>query len=65
MGKIKTHRASAKRFSVTGIGKVKINHAKRRHILTKKSTKMKRQLRKDGFACESNAVVIKKLIPYA
>ena len=54
MGKIKTHRASAKRFSVTGTGKVKINHSQRRHKLGIKTPKRKRQLR--GGAILSNAM---------
>ena len=37
MPKLKTHRGAAKRFKITAGGKVKINHAKRRHILTKKT----------------------------
>ena len=54
MGKIKTHRASARRFSVTGTGKVKINHSQRRHKLGIKTPKRKRQLR--GGAILSNAM---------
>ena len=46
MGKIKTHKASAKRFSVTGTGKVKMNHCHHRHNLGLKSQKRKRGLRK-------------------
>ena len=46
MPKIKTHRGAAKRFGLTKSGKVKLNQAFRRHILTKKSTKRKRALRK-------------------
>ena len=49
MPKIKTHRGAAKRFSITKNGKVKMNQAFRRHILTKKSTKRKRQLRKQAY----------------
>ena len=45
MGKIKTHKASAKRFSLTGTGKVKINHTNRRHKTGLKPTKRKRDLR--------------------
>ena len=62
--KIKTHRGAAKRFNLTKNGKVKKNHAGRRHILTKKTTKRKRGLRKQSYAAPANAVVIKKLIPY-
>ncbi|MBE7048415.1 MAG: 50S ribosomal protein L35 [Ruminococcaceae bacterium] len=64
MPKIKTHRASAKRFKVTKNGKIKMKHAFKSHILNKKSTKRKRQLRKGAYACDANAKVIKKLIPY-
>ena len=64
MPKIKTHRAAAKRFSLTKSGKVKRARAFRSHILTKKDTKRKRRLRKGGLADVTNAKVIKKLIPY-
>lgn len=64
MPKIKTHRASAKRFKITKNGKIKMKHAFKSHILTKKSTKRKRLLRKGAYACDANAKVIKKLIPY-
>ena len=46
MPKIKTNRAAAKRFKVTGTGKLKRNKAYKSHILTKKSQKRKRGLRK-------------------
>ena len=59
MPKIKTHRASAKRFKVTKNGKIKMKHAFKSHILTKKSTKRKRLLRKGAYACDANAKVIK------
>jgi large subunit ribosomal protein L35 len=64
MPKVKTHRGAAKRFGVTKSGKVKMNHAYKSHILTKKSTKRKRKLRKGTYAGPANAKVIKKLIPY-
>ena len=64
MPKIKTHRAAAKRFSLTKSGKVKRAKAFKSHILTKKDTKRKRRLRKGGLADVTNAKVIKKLIPY-
>ena len=64
MPKIKTHSGAAKRFAITKNGKVKMNQAFRRHILTKKSTKRKRQLRKQAYCSMANAAVIKKLIPY-
>ncbi len=65
MAKLKTHRGAAKRFKITAGGKVKMNHTKRRHILTKKTTKFKRGLRKAGYASPANAPTVKKLLPYA
>ena len=65
MGKIKTHRASAKRFSVTKSGKVKIKHMNMRHNLGGKATKRKRDLRGAGYLSASMAPNIKKLLPYA
>ena len=62
MGKIKTHKASAKRFDVTGGGKVKINHSNRRHKLGLKTAKRKRQLRKSGYLSTSMAPTIASLI---
>ena len=62
--KIKTHRGATKRFNVTKNGKVKMNKAFRRHILNKKTTKRKRNLRKQAYCSKANAAVIKKLIPY-
>ena len=64
MPKIKTHRGAAKRLRFTKNGKIKMKHAFKSHILTKKSTKRKRLLRKGAYACDANAKVIKKLIPY-
>ena len=65
MGKIKTHKATAKRFSITGGGMVKLNHMNRRHKLGLKTTKRKRALRKTGYLSPSMAPAIKKLLPYA
>lgn len=62
MGKIKTHKASAKRFSVTGGGKVKMNRQNRRHKLGHKSAKRKMALRGTGYVSESFAPTIKHLI---
>lgn len=64
MPKQKTHKASAKRFSLTKSGKVKRAQAFRRHILTKKSTKRKRNLRKTGYVAATEAKTVKTLIPY-
>ena len=65
MGKIKTHKASAKRFSVTGSGKVKHTPSQHRHKLGIKTPKRKRQLRGGAILSESFAPTVKKLIPYA
>ena len=61
MPKIKTHRGAAKRFSVTKSGKIK---AYKSHILTKKTTKRGRRLRKGGFIAECEAKKVRELIPY-
>ena len=64
MPKIKTNRAAAKRFKKTGTGKLKRNKAYKRHILTKKSTKTKRNLRKAATIDQSNVKQMKKILPY-
>ena len=64
MPKLKTKRAAAKRFSVTGTGKLKRMKAYKSHILTKKTTKRKRNLRKATIADPTNAKVMKKVLPY-
>lgn len=63
--KVKTHSGAKKRFKVTGTGKVKYQHANKRHRLTQKDTKRKRIARCAGVASDANAPVIKRLIPYA
>ena len=65
MPKIKTHRATAKRFKVTGSGEFKRNKAYKSHILEKKSPKRKRNLRKATLASASDRARVKKLLPYA
>ena len=62
MGKIKTHKASAKRFDVTGTGKVKINHTNRRHKLGIKTAKRKRSLRQGAILSASMTPAIRTLI---
>ena len=64
MPKMKTHRGAAKRFSKTGSGKIKRNHAFTSHILEKKSPKRKRNLRKSAIMFEGDAQRVTKLIPY-
>lgn len=65
MPKIKTNRGAAKRFKTTGSGKVVRNKAFASHILTKKSTKRKRNLRKSALVNSTNLQKVKRLIPYA
>lgn len=62
--KMKTHRGAAKRFKVSKSGKVKFRRGFRAHILTKKSQKRKRQLRKAGFLEECDAKTVKEMLPY-
>ena len=64
MPKMKTKRAAAKRFQATGSGKLKRMKAYKSHILTKKSRKTKRNLRKSTIADPSNERVMKKILPY-
>ena len=64
MPKIKTHSGAKKRFSLTGTGRVKRFKAYKSHILNKKSTKRKRNLRKGTYIADCEAKNIKKLIPY-
>jgi large subunit ribosomal protein L35 len=64
MPKLKTNRAAAKRFTKTGTGKLKRNKAYKRHILTKKTTKKKRDLRKATMMDKTNEKVMKKILPY-
>jgi large subunit ribosomal protein L35 len=60
--KMKTHRGASKRFKTTGTGKVKRHHAMHSHILTKKSTKRKRRLRKSTLVAGKFARMIRALI---
>ncbi len=64
MPKMKTHRGAAKRFKVTGTGKVKRERAYGSHILTKKTTKRKRNLRKLTLVDKSDYKRIRELLPY-
>lgn len=64
MPKMKTKRGAAKRFKVTGSGRVKRARGYRRHILTTKSRKKKRQLRKSVLVSPANERAIKALLPY-
>ncbi|MBZ4666377.1 50S ribosomal protein L35 [Mahella sp.] len=64
MPKMKTHRGAAKRFRVTASGKIKRGKAYRSHILTKKTTKRKRNLRKTGYMSDADQKNTKELLPY-
>ena len=64
MPKIKTSSAAAKRFKVTGTGKLKRSKAYKSHILTKKSAKRKRNLRKSAMTDSTNVKNMKKILPY-
>ena len=64
MPKMKTHRGAAKRFRKTGTGKLKRAKAFKSHILTKKSSKTKRNLRKAGYVSKTQEKIMKKLLPY-
>ncbi|MBR1629555.1 MAG: 50S ribosomal protein L35 [Lachnospiraceae bacterium] len=64
MPKMKTKRAAAKRFKKTATGKLKRNKAYKSHILTKKSTKRKRNLRHATMTDSTNVKNMKKCMPY-
>ena len=61
---MKTSRSAAKRFKVTGTGKLKRAKAYKSHILTKKSTKRKRNLRQAAITDATNVKNMKKILPY-
>lgn len=65
MTKLKTRKSAAKRFTVTGTGKIKRRKAFLRHILTKKSARKKRELGRDVILDPSNVKAVRRMIPYA
>ncbi len=65
MPKMKTKKSAAKRFRVRGSGSVKRGQAFKRHILTKKTTKNKRQLRGTVGVHSTNMASVKAMLPYA
>ncbi len=65
MPKLKTNRAANKRFSMTGTGKLKRQKAGKQHILTKKTSDTKRNLRKPGTVDSANLKAARKMLPYA
>lgn len=64
MPKLKTKKAAAKRFKKTGTGELKRMKAYKSHILTKKSAKRKRNLRKSTLTDATNIKTMKKIMPY-
>ena len=64
MPKVKTSRAAAKRFKKTGTAQLKRMKAYKSHILTKKSQKRKRNLRKSIITDATNVKSMKKILPY-
>ncbi|SEJ30818.1 large subunit ribosomal protein L35 [Propionispira arboris] len=65
MPKMKTRRAAAKRFTVTGSGKFRRNKAFKSHILEKKAPKRKRNLRKAALASKADTNRVSRMLPYA
>lgn len=64
MPKIKSNSGAKKRFKVTKNGKIKCGHAYKSHILNKKTTKRKRNLRKVVVVDATSVAKVKKMIPY-
>jgi large subunit ribosomal protein L35 len=64
MPKLKTKRAAAKRFRVTASGKYKRGQSHKRHILTKKSPKRKRQLRGGEMVVAQDHLRVKQMLPW-
>ena len=62
MPKVKTNAASKKRFALTGTGKIKRKHAYHSHILTKKSTKRKRNLDHTGLVDSASIKQVRALL---
>lgn len=65
MSKLKTKSGAKKRFRTTASGKVRHNHAYKRHMLRNKPQKMKRNARGTTILCKADAKIVKKFIPYA
>lgn len=62
--KMKTKKSASKRFKATGTGKLVRMKANKSHILNKKTTKRKRNLRKDAIVDKTNEKTMKKILPY-
>jgi large subunit ribosomal protein L35 len=63
MPKLKTHRGAAKRFSITGSGKIKRSKAFKNHILTKKNAKRKRRLGQSGLVSDGDMKRVVAMLP--
>ncbi len=63
MPKMKTHRGAAKRFKKTGTGKIVRSKNNKQHILTKKSAKRKRQLRKGALVAAVDVKRVRQMLP--
>ena len=64
MPKMKSNRGAAKRFTATGSGKIRRSKAFSSHILTKKSTKRKRNLRKHTLVAGTDMKTVRRMLPY-
>ncbi len=64
MPKLKTRKGAAKRFKSTKSGKFKYNRAYGRHLLTSKSPKRRRNLRKPGIVSSADKKRIERMLPY-
>jgi large subunit ribosomal protein L35 len=64
MPKMKTNRGAAKRFKATGGGRIRRHKAFSSHILTKKSTKRKRNLRQGALVAEPDVRAVRRMLPY-
>jgi large subunit ribosomal protein L35 len=62
--KLKTNRSAAKRFGLTGTGKVKRSKAYARHLLSAKTRKQKRHLRKSTLVDSANMANVRRMLPY-
>jgi len=62
--KMKSHRGAAKRFTKTSSGKIVRQRANKQHILTKKRTKRKRNLRKDTLIAAADEASVRRMLPY-
>ncbi len=63
MPKLKTHRGAAKRFKKTASGKFKRGKAYRSHLLTSKTSKRTKNLRKGGLVAAANIDAVRKMLP--